>query len=380
MAQTDTPLGLYVHWPYCARICPYCDFNVYKSRGADDTLFEAILDDLRGWAHRTPNRQLVSLHLGGGTPSLMKADQIARLIDTAGDLFGFVEGAEIGLEANPNDHDRFFDYETAGINRLSLGVQSFQDKALTSLGRDHDGAAARAALEIARNTFASVSIDLIYAREGQSPPDWEKELNTALALGLDHLSLYQLTIEPGTAFAKRAERGDLVPPGETNAEQMYRITQALCAEAGLEAYEISNHGRKGHHSRHNRLYWEGGDWIGIGPGAHGRIGSHTSGGRVSSAAELRPSDYCQHVLTLGIGGSAETLSPLDEARERILMGIRISDGLKLSHLEALTGCNIDETQAAGFINEGWLVREGEQIRLTGDGRLLADGIANALCP
>lgn len=380
MAQADPPLGLYVHWPYCARICPYCDFNVYKARGGDDVLFEAILTDLEYWACRERDRKLVSLHFGGGTPSLMSAEQIAALIKATEDQFGFAEGAEIGLEANPNDHPRFERFAEAGINRLSLGVQSFEDVALRALGRDHDGRAARSALDAARSRFPSVSIDLIYTREGQSPAEWERELARALALGLDHLSLYQLTIEPGTAFAKRAERGELVTPGESDSEQMYRITQDLCADAGLEGYEISNHARKGHQSMHNRLYWDGGDWLGVGPGAHGRIGNYNAGGRIASSTLLKPVDYIKSIRSQAVGGETGTLSSLEEIRERILMGLRVLEGLDVNHLHALTGGSVDPVEQQRFIDQGWLESKGGRLRLTAEGRLLADGIAAALCP
>ncbi|WP_394693320.1 radical SAM family heme chaperone HemW [Hyphobacterium sp.] len=378
--MSDTALGLYIHWPFCARICPYCDFNVYRARGNDDALFEALLADLDHWAGQLSGRTLTSIHFGGGTPSLMSGRQIGQLIDRAQAGFGFEPDIEIGLEANPNDASRFEDFAAAGINRLSLGVQSFHDEALKALGRDHDGAASRAALDGALSVFDNVSIDLIYAREGQTERDWATELASALAAGLPHLSLYQLTIEPGTAFAKRVERGELTPPGDDLGERLYRLTQRMCREAGLVGYEISNHARPGAECRHNRLYWEGADWIGIGPGAHGRIGSAASGGRLSTETALRPADYTRRVAETGTGSKAETLSALDEARERILMGLRIDGGLDLEHLKRATGQSVNAEELHRYTEQGWLTTTGSRLRFTDEGRLLADGIAAALCP
>ena len=378
--MSDTSLGLYIHWPFCARICPYCDFNVYRARGNDDALFEALLADLDYWAGQFSGRRLTSIHFGGGTPSLMSGRQIGQLIDRAQAGFGFEPDIEIGLEANPNDASRFEDFAAAGINRLSLGVQSFHDEALKALGRDHDGAASRAALDTALSVFDNVSIDLIYAREGQTERDWATELASALAAGLPHLSLYQLTIEPGTAFAKRVERGELTPPGDDLGERLYRLTQRMCREAGLVGYEISNHAQLGAESRHNRLYWEGADWIGIGPGAHGRIGSAATGGRLSTETALRPADYTRRVAETGTGSKAETLSALDEARERILMGLRIDGGLDLEHLKRATGQSVNAEELHRYTEQGWLTTTGSRLRFTDEGRLLADGIAAALCP
>ena len=378
--MSDVPLGLYIHWPYCARICPYCDFNVYKARGADDALFEALLADLDHWAGQIGSRPLVSLHFGGGTPSLLAGPQIARLIARAADRFGFAAGAEIGLEANPNDAERFGDFAAAGIKRLSLGVQSFQDDALAALGRDHDAASARRSLDLARRQFGSVSLDLIYAREGQTVAGWERELAEVLELRPDHLSTYQLTIELGTAFERRVARGELVPPEDDLAAQLYNVTQSMCEAAGLSGYEISNHARAGHESRHNRLYWEGGDWIGIGPGAHGRIGSHAAGGRLSSTTAPRPADYSQRVAAQGTGSDVETLSALDEARERILMGLRVAEGMDIDALLAATGLAPDRDEAVRFRQQGLLAQRQDRLVLTPEGRLYADGIAAALCP
>ncbi|WP_439632613.1 radical SAM family heme chaperone HemW [Glycocaulis sp.] len=374
------PLGLYIHWPYCARICPYCDFNVYKAKGADSAaLADALIADMARWRAVTGPRTLASIHFGGGTPSLMEAGDIARVLETAEALWGLEAEAELGLEANPAERARLADIVAAGINRLSVGLQSLDDAALARLGRDHDARAGLDALEIARSLVARVSADLIYARHGQSLADWEGELSAVLALGVDHLSAYQLTIEDGTAFARQLQRGTLVPPPEDLAADMFELTQGLTRAAGLEAYEISNHARgPDHRSRHNRLYWTGGDWIGIGPGAHGRIGSHAGGGRIAHAAPLRPADYIADSLRPLAG--LQHLSALEEAQERVLMGLRIAEGLDRAHLRALTGHDIDEEAAASLLADGLIVMDGSGIRLTRQGRLYADRVANMLAP
>lgn len=374
------PLGLYIHWPYCVRICPYCDFNVYKAKGADSrALADALVADMARWRAVTGPRRLTSVHFGGGTPSLMEAGDIARVLETAEALWGLEAEAELGLEANPAERARLADIVSAGINRLSVGVQSLDDAALARLGRDHDARAGLDALEIARSLVARVSADLIYARHGQSLAGWEAELSAVLALGLDHVSAYQLTIEDGTAFARQARRGTLVPPPEDLAADMFDLTQALTSAAGLQAYEISNHARgPDHRSRHNRLYWTGGDWIGIGPGAHGRIGRHASGGRIAHAAPLRPADYIassQRPLA-----DLQRLSALEEAQERVLMGLRITEGLDRVQLQALTGHDIDDRAAQDLLADGLIELNEAGVRLTAQGRLYADRVASMLAP
>lgn len=378
--HAPAPLGLYIHWPYCARICPYCDFNVYKAKGADSAaLVEALIADMGRWREVTGPRALISIHFGGGTPSLMEAGDIARVLETAETLWGLEPDAELGLEANPAERARLGDIVAAGINRLSVGVQSLDDAALARLGRDHDASAGLDALDIARSLVGRVSADLIYARHGQSLADWESELSAVLALGVDHLSAYQLTIEDGTAFARQVKRGTLVPPEEELAADMFELTQGLTSAAGLQAYEISNHARgEDHRSRHNRLYWTGGDWIGIGPGAHGRIGSHAGGGRITHAAPLRPADYIAGSLQPLAG--LQYLSALEEAQERVLMGLRIAEGLDRTRLKALTGHDIDEEAAAPLLADGLIAVDASHVRLTMQGRLYADRVANMLAP
>ncbi len=380
--STPARLGLYVHWPYCARICPYCDFNVYKaSGGTPDALTEALLADLDHWRTRTGPRPLASVHFGGGTPSLMTPAQIEAVLARADALWGFTPGAEIGLEANPKEAASFAGLASAGINRLSLGVQALDDASLARLGRDHDAAGALRALEAAQALFARLSIDLIYAREGQSPEDWAAELSRVLAMGLGHLSLYQLTIEPGTAFARQAERGRLTPPGDDDAADMYALTQELTEAAGLPAYEISNHARtRADQSVHNRLYWEGADWIAIGPGGHARVGAHISGGRLAAEAARRPADYIARAAS-GAAHEIEVLSARDEAVERVLMGMRLVDeGLDLAALKALTGYEVDAEGLALALSRGQVRRDGARLILTPAGRIFADAVAGGLAP
>lgn len=382
MSTDPAALGLYVHWPYCARICPYCDFNVYKAAGADSgALTDALLADLDHWRARTGPRTLASVHFGGGTPSLMTPAQIEAVLMRAEALWGIAPGAEIGLEANPKEAAFFAGLASAGINRLSLGVQALDDASLARLGRDHDARGALKALETAQALFDRLSIDLIYAREGQTPDSWALELGRVLSMGLDHLSLYQLTIEPGTAFARQAERGRLTPPGDDDAADMYALTQELTEAAGLPAYEISNHARtRADHSVHNRLYWEGADWIAIGPGGHGRLGSHVTGGRLATEAALKPADYIARAAS-GAAHEIETLSARDEAVERVLMGMRlVEEGLDLDALKSLTGFDVDPDGLALALSRGQVRREGSRLILTPQGRIFADAVAGALAP
>ncbi len=378
-AQTDR-LGLYIHWPYCARICPYCDFNVYKAANGDpDGLLAAMLKDLEQWRDRVGARELVSVHFGGGTPSLIAPQAVDAILTKADSLFGLADGAEIGLEANPAERERLPGLASAGINRLSLGVQALDDDSLRALGRDHDAAAALDAIAIAQGHFSRVSFDLIYAREGQSPENWAAELERALSFGSGHLSLYQLTIEPGTAFEKKRDRGDLVPPEEDAAAEMFEITQAITAKAGLPAYEVSNHARsREDQSVHNRLYWEGADWIGIGPGAHSRIGRAATGGRQAATAVSRPADYIEHADRAGVH-TFEPLSASDEAIERVMMGVRlVEDGLDPAAIGEAGQVPKLLRQVQPLSDQGLVTEREGRIRLTSKGRLFADYVAQKL--
>ncbi|MEM7768386.1 MAG: radical SAM family heme chaperone HemW [Pseudomonadota bacterium] len=378
-------MGLYVHWPYCARICPYCDFNVYAAKDrSPGTLVDALLADLAGHA-RIPGYKpapLTSVFLGGGTPSLMPPDAIWSILGLAHQLYGLAEPCEVTLEANPADitDDALAAWRDAGVNRLSIGVQSLDDQALHFLGRDHDAATARRAVDAALKRVPSVSIDLIYARPGQSLAAWQAELGAGIALGAPHLSLYELTIEEKTAFGARARRGDLIPMPDDDQATLYEVTQAICDAAGLPAYEISNHAASpDHQSVHNLTYWRGGDWIGIGPGAHGRL--TLKGQRIATEAVRKPGAYTSRIEQKGRGWQEKTvLTPLEAARERLAMGLRSAEGLPLQAIEALTGHPVEPNKLSDFQSAGLITVGHGKITLTPQGRLLADRITAELAP
>jgi oxygen-independent coproporphyrinogen-3 oxidase len=371
--------GVYIHWPYCARLCPYCDFNVYRARGADHApLLDAIAADLKGHAKRFGARNAQSVFLGGGTPSLLNGGEVAHLLAIVAAAFPLAPDCEITLEANPEDAVRFPEFAAAGVNRFSLGVQALDDAALKALGRTHDTAVARAAIAAAAATGQRVSADLIYAREGQSPAAWAEELKQALALPAEHLSLYQLTIEPGTAFERRVARGQLTPPAPTLAADLYDMTLRLCEEAGFQAYEISNFARSDSaRSRHNLLYWRSGDWIGVGPGAHSRM---TQGGaRLALEAQRTPADYVDAVNEHGVATIAETaLSGEDTAAEIVLMGLRIDEGVEIARVEDARGRPLNADAIAWLQSQDIIRIADGRIALTREGRVLADKIAAEL--
>ncbi len=371
--------GIYVHWPYCAAICPYCDFNVYRAGRADNApLIAAIEADLAGHAQRFGRRVAKSLFFGGGTPSLLRGAEIARLIDAASQAFVLAADCEITLEANPEDSKLFEEQTAAGINRFSIGVQALSDAALKALGRKHDAAAAIRAVDIAAATDARVSLDLIYAREGQSIEAWRDELKRALALPIEHASLYQLTIEPGTAFERRVARGQLTAPDADSAAALYEATQELCNAAGFPAYEISNHARDARaRAQHNLIYWQSGEWAGVGPGAHGRM--NRDGKRYALEAQRRPADYVDAVNERGVGWVSEAeLAPVEQADEMLIMGIRIEDGLEIAPLERLRGNPINRDALRWLTEQGLVAADDTRLRLTPRGRLLANKIAAEL--
>jgi oxygen-independent coproporphyrinogen-3 oxidase len=371
--------GVYVHWPYCAAICPYCDFNVYRARGHDGApLRAAIADDMRAHAERYGRRKAGSLYFGGGTPSLMSGEDVAELIAAARSAFDLALDCEISLEANPEHFARFAEFAAAGVNRISLGAQSLDDAALKALGRAHDAQTVIEAVESAAAASLRVSLDLIYAREGQGPDAWRAELQAALKLPIEHLSLYQVTIEPGTAFARKLERGALNPPGLEEAASLYELTQDICAAAGFPAYEISNHARGGAaRARHNLVYWRGGDWAGIGPGAHGRFTQ--DGARFALEAQRRPEEYIAAVRKHGTGWISETaLTPHEQADELLIMGLRVDAGVDIARLEKLRGAPLKSETRAMLIEEGFLEDDAARLRLTPRGRLLANQVAAEL--
>jgi putative oxygen-independent coproporphyrinogen III oxidase len=379
VAETaGSQFAVYLHWPYCAAVCPYCAFNVYRARGADNApLIQAIAADLAAHRARFGPRRAVSLFLGGGTPSLLTGAEIERLISAAR-VFEFDADVEITLEANPEDWPRFADHARAGINRFSIGVQSLDDAALKKLGRFHDAQTARAAVEAAAQTGARVSLDLIYAREGQGIAEWTQELNQALALPVEHLSLYQLTIEDGTAFARAARRGRLATPDAELAATFYEATQELCEAAGFPAYEISNHARApAARAKHNLVYWRSGEWAGIGPGAHGRI--NEAGARLATEAQRRPADYIDAVRENGLGWLEEArLSPSEAADEIMLMGLRIDEGVDIARLEAARGRPLAPNALAWLQEQQLVLIQSGRLRLAPRGRLIADRIAAEL--
>jgi putative oxygen-independent coproporphyrinogen III oxidase len=376
------PLGVYVHWPYCARICPYCDFNVFKAAGRDAeqrALKDAILADLRGQRALTGDRDLVSIFLGGGTPSLMDPDWAGEIVAACKALWSPAADLEVTLEANPTDAeaDRFAGFAAAGVQRLSLGLQALDDASLKMLGRNHDAAEAIRAAEMAARTFPRLSLDLIYARPGQTPDAWAAELVQAIALGAEHLSPYQLTIEAGTAFDRAVRRGVLVPPGEDLAAELYDTTQAVLTEAGFEAYEVSNHARgPAARSRHNLVYWQGHDYVGAGPGAHGRL--TLDGARHATHAATRPADYIARVTETGLGFIAdEALSPGEAAEERLLAGLRIAEGVPFAEVGAL-GLSPIHPEVADLIAAGLLAPDPARLRATPAGRLVLNWLTSRL--
>ncbi len=370
-------VGVYVHWPYCARICPYCDFNVVRDRGrgeAQAALFRAIVADLTVQAERLGPRPLASVFLGGGTPSLMDPDWAGEIVAAARCLFPSAGDVEVTLEANPTDAEagRFAAFADAGVSRLSLGVQSLDDAALAFLGRNHDAATARRAAEAARRAFPRLSIDLIYALPGQTPAAWRAALAEALALEPEHVSAYQLTLEPGTAFDRQVQRGRWAPPEEDRAGALYEATEDMLSAAGFEAYEVSNHARgRAARSRHNLIYWRGGDYLGVGPGAHGRI-TTADGARWSTLTPTRIADYVARVGIAGCGvAERERLSPLEAAQERLLMGLRTVEGVALDDLAAL---RLDPAMVGQLRDSGLLEGSADRLIATRQGRAVLDRI------
>jgi len=371
----DEPFGVYVHWPFCKAKCPYCDFNSHvRHGGIDEARFRTgYLKELAYFAARAPVRTVTSIFFGGGTPSLMGPRTVAAILDGIADHWTIADDAEITLEANPTsvEAENFAGYAAAGVNRLSLGVQALDDASLKALGRQHSADEALAALDIAKRHFGRVSFDLIYAREGQSLAAWENELSRALSYAADHLSLYQLTIEDGTPFAARHAAGRLRVPDGDSASDMYLLTQALCEEADLPAYEISNHARPGSESRHNLIYWRGHDYAGIGAGAHGRI---TENGVKRATSTLKPpEEWLTQVEARGHGlAGDEALTPQETAEEYLLMALRLAEGLDVARLEALGGRALDPSRLDALESDGLLSRNGARLRATQSGRLVLE--------
>jgi len=374
-ATTD-PLALYIHWPFCVSKCPYCDFNSHVRERVDQVEWrDALLTDLRHEADTLPRRPLTSIFFGGGTPSLMPPATVAALIDEAERLWGFAADVEITLEANPSSVEaaHFADLAAAGINRVSLGLQALDDRTLAFLGRAHDVTEGLAALDVAQRAFRRTSFDLIYARPDQSPADWAAELERAIGFGTGHLSLYQLTIKPGTRFATEVAAGRLHPLDPDAAADLFEATRATTMAAGIPAYEVSNHARPGEASRHNLAYWRYDSYFGVGPGAHGRRGD------AATIRRRKPENWLAAVARNGHGIEREdALSGEERAAEALLMGLRLDEGVDLARIAARSGVGvealIDGRRAVALAAQGLLARDGARLRVLPAGMLLLDGV------
>lgn len=373
--------GVYVHWPFCAAKCPYCDFNSHVRTAIDeDGWVDGILAELDWVAANQSARPVVeTIFFGGGTPSLMRGRSTGRILEKIASLWPMANNPEITLEANPASADagRFADYRATGINRVSLGVQALSDADLKGLGRLHDVAEAKRALQLAMDNFSRVSLDLIYARPDQSDAAWRSELKQALAFGTDHLSLYQLTIEPETPYALLHRNGQLRIPGEDLAAELFETTQELTEAAGIPAYEISNHARPGQESRHNLIYWRYGDYAGVGPGAHGRL--NLNGKRTATAAIKLPERWRDTVNKTGHGFAEMTpIGDAEAAREHLLMNLRLAEGLDLIAYEARWKTRLDAARIAALLEQGFLSRTNNRLAATPAGRLLLNRVIEEL--
>jgi oxygen-independent coproporphyrinogen-3 oxidase len=379
--------GIYVHWPYCAAKCPYCDFNSHvRERFSERGWAEAIASELGAVAALQGDARptVGSIFFGGGTPSLMSGRVVASVLDAIAGLWRIEKDAEITLEANPNsvEQERFRDYRSAGVNRVSIGVQAFDAAALKALGRLHGVDEAKNAIRLALEIFPRGSFDLIYARPEQTPEAWKQELLQALAFDATHLSLYQLTIEPGTAYATLARQGKLRIPDDDAAAELYQLTQEICGAAGLPAYEVSNHARLGEESRHNLIYWRYGDYAGVGPGAHGRL--TLDGHRIATEAERLPERWLAAVQKKGTSLAVTDISNADAARENLLMELRLADGIELSRYGARWGVAPAPAQIAALGEAGLVSLREHRLRVTAQGRLVLNAViaqlADALAP
>jgi oxygen-independent coproporphyrinogen-3 oxidase len=370
--------GIYVHWPFCAAKCPYCDFNSHVRAKFDDLDWaRAIVRELEHVAScQGYDRPIVqSVFFGGGTPSLMSGEAAGLVIDAIARLWRSANDIEITLEANPASADaaRFRDYRLAGINRVSLGVQALNDEDLKFLGRLHNVAEAKAALAMAMQTFDRVSLDLIYARPKQTAAEWERELTEALSFGTEHLSLYQLTIEPATPFAILARTGALTVPDDDSAAGLYELTQAMTQAAGRPAYEVSNHATPGAECRHNLIYWRYGSYAGVGPGAHGRL--DISGKRFGTVCEKLPERWQDCVSRQGHGFTEfEEIAAEDASREHLLMNLRLTEGIDLDAWQSRWGVQPNTAQINALSDAGFLLRDGAMLKATPKGRLVLNAV------
>jgi oxygen-independent coproporphyrinogen-3 oxidase len=383
MIAPPSDIGIYVHWPFCKAKCPYCDFNSHVRRETDDMAFAyALTRELSSFASLTPRRRVASVFFGGGTPSLMPPAAVDHILECIARLWDVSPEAEITLEANPTsaEAENFRGYRSAGVNRLSVGVQALNDGDLQELGRRHTAAEAIAAFQKAARIFPRVSFDLIYARPRQSPHQWREELLEALKIQEGHMSLYQLTIEEGTRFHELYRLGLLAIPSESLAAVLFEITQELTSAAGLDAYEVSNHARTGHESRHNLIYWRYEDYIGIGPGAHSRLASGTSQ-RLAISTERDPETWRNLVGRNGHGRTEQAaLAPVQQGMEMLLMGLRLREGISTSRYEKLTGRKLDQ-QTISLLADQQLITQDEnsdRLMATPKGRRLLNSVTSAL--
>ena len=378
-------LALYVHWPFCRSKCPYCDFNSHVAAEIEQERWRrAYLAELAAQSAGTEGRVLTSVFFGGGTPSLMDPATVAAILEAAAARWSLAPDLEVTLEANPTSAEAagFAALRAAGVGRLSLGVQALNDADLRTLGRQHSAMEALAALELAIRTFPRVSFDLIYARPGQSAAAWKGELAQAVSLGTGHLSVYQLTLEPETSLHRRWERGEFVPPGEDAAADLFEATREALSAAGLPAYEISNHARPGEECRHNLTYWQGGDWLGLGPGAHARL-TWPDGARLALANRRDPAEWLAAVERHGHGAlPAERLSHADRLNERLLMGLRLSAGLSRAGIRAEFGRDLpdllDRRALLRLLDGGFLRLDDHALAATPDGLQRLDAVLSAL--
>ncbi len=370
-------LALYIHWPFCVSKCPYCDFNSHVRQGIDDAAWaQALLADLAYEAEKLPGRTVTSIFFGGGTPSLMPPALVGQLITAAAKHWSLAPDCEITLEANPSsvEASNFADLAKAGVNRVSIGLQSLRDEALHFLGRAHSVDEALGAIATAQRQFARVNVDLIYARPDHRADAWEAELNEALALGTDHLSLYQLTIEPGTRFETLVRDGILTPLNPDEGADLFELTQAMTRAAGLPAYEVSNHARPGQESRHNLSYWRYLDYAGIGPGAHGRRGG------LATMRHKKPENFLSAVARNGHGAQEEApLTPAEQAREALVMGLRLAEGVDLARVRTIAGGEVvalDRLERLG--GQGLLTLNEDHITITPAGMLLLNAVLSEI--
>ena len=378
MSAEHKAFGVYVHWPFCLSKCPYCDFNSHvRHGGIDEARFlHAYKREIETMAGRAPGRVVSSIFFGGGTPSLMQPHTVATILDAIGQHWTVSPNVEVTLEANPTsvEAERFRGFRAAGVNRVSLGVQALHDGALKDLGRLHTAQEALDALAIARKHFERYSFDLIYARPDQTPAMWAQELRRAISEAAEHLSLYQLTIEPETPFFTLHSLGKLKTPDEDTARALYDVTQEICTQAGLPAYEISNHARPGAESRHNLVYWRGDEYAGVGPGAHGRL--EAGGQRFATATEKKPETWLMRVETLGHGLIVdEALTAEERADEYLLMGLRLTEGIDLARYQTLAGRPLDSERIALLRTQGALeFAPNGRLRVTRDCFALLDAV------